>query len=155
MSNKANIQSFDALEQFAIHLKKSREQINQSAGEMRNEILRRQKTIQETLPQQVNKQILHWQEVIKNTKQHSGLRPSSEAKEILQRAKEKLADLEKKKLILQKWKQKLPALLEPHYAQIIKFRSYTDIEIQRASESLLQKLKTLDDYTQIKANKQI
>ncbi len=155
MSNKANIQSFDALEQFALHLKKSRDQINQASGEIRNEILRRQKTIQETLPQQVNKQILHWQEVIKNTKQHSGLRPSSEAKEILQRAKEKLIDLEKKKLILQKWKQKLPALLEPHQAQIIKFRSYTDLEIQRASETLMKQVQTLDEYTQIKVKKQL
>ena len=67
MSNKANIQSFDAMEQFAIHLKKSREQINQSASEMRNEIARRQNTIQEVLPQQVNKKILHFQEVIKKT----------------------------------------------------------------------------------------
>ena len=51
MPSKANIQSFNALEQFAMHLKKSREQINQSAGEIRNEIARRQKTIQEILPQ--------------------------------------------------------------------------------------------------------
>ena len=155
MSNKANIQSFDALEQFALHLKKSREQINQTAGEMRNEITRRQKTIQEVLPQQVNKQILHWQEVIKKTQQSSGRRPSSEAKDIIQRAKDKLADLEKKKQVLQKWNKKLPALLDPHKAQITKFRSYTDLEILRASESLMQKLKTLDDYTQIKAKKQL
>ena len=155
MSNKANINSFDALEQFAGHLKKSREQITQATSEIRNEIFRRQKTIEETLPQQINKQILHCQELIKSTKQNSGFRPSAEAKEILQRTKDKLIELDKKKAILQKWKQKLPALLEPHHVQIIKFRSYTDLEIQRASESLLQKLKTLDEYTQIKANKEL
>ena len=67
----------------------------------------------------------------------------------------RLQKLELKKEVLRKWNQKLPGLLEPHQAQIIKFRSYTDLEINRASETLLRHMKTLDDYTQIKSGKRI
>ena len=150
MSQKANIQSIDAFEQYAMHLKKSRDQINQSAGEIRNELARRMKMIQQTFPRQVNKQILHWQDVIKQTQQSSKYRMTSEAKEIIRKAKDQLHKLEKQKEVLRKWNQQLPGMLEPHQAQIIKFRSYTDLEIGRASETLLRHMKTLDDYTKIK-----
>ena len=155
MPQKANIQSIDAFEQYAMHLKKSRDQINQSAGEIRNELARRMKMIQQTLPRQVNKQIIHWQDVIKQTQQSSKYRMTSEAKEIIRKAKDQLQKLERQKEVLRKWNQKLPGMLEPHQAQIIKFRSYTDLEIGRASETLLRHMKTLDDYTRIKGGKKL
>ena len=150
MSEKANIQSIDAFEQYALHLKKSRDQINQQASEIRNELNRRVNMIQQSLPRQVNKQILHWQEIIKKTQRSSKLKLSSEAKEIIRKAKDQLQKLERQKEVLRKWNQKLPGLLEPHEAQIIKLRTYTDLEIGRASETLIKHMKTLDEYTRIK-----
>ena len=56
--------------------------------------------IQQTLPRQVNKEIIHWQEVIKQTKQSSRFKLSSESKELIRKAKDKLQKLEQKKEVL-------------------------------------------------------